>query len=158
MGVGKSSVARHLARTLGCRRIDLDAEIAKTEKRPIAEIIKTRGLAEFRRIESEHLERALAAASSCVLSLGGGTWTIDRNRQLIGNAGFTSIWLESTFEHCWRNISQSRKDRPLARDKESARKLFEDRRALYCLSDWHFVIRPGMNSHDIAQMIVEEIS
>lgn len=158
MGVGKSSVARHLARKLGSARIDLDAEIEKSEKRIIADLIESVGIAGFRLIEAENLERVLSISGDCVLSLGGGTWTIEQNRERIIEAGFTCIWLESTFEHCWRNISSSRKDRPLARDKESARRLFDERKEFYCLSDWHFVIKPGMNSSDVAKMIFEQIS
>lgn len=158
MGVGKSSVARHLARMLACKRIDLDIEIEKAERRPVSEIIEADGLAEFRRIETANLGRILASERGQVLSLGGGTWTIEENRELIKKAGFTSIWLESTFEHCWRNILASRKDRPLARDKASALRLFEERRKVYCLADWHFIIKPGIDSRGIARMIVEEIS
>jgi shikimate kinase len=79
------------------------------------------------------------------------------NRKLLKENGFTSVWLESTFEHCWLNISFSRKDRPLARDKTSARKLFEERQKVYCLADWHFIVRPGFTSFDVARKIADEI-
>jgi shikimate kinase len=65
--------------------------------------------------------------------------------------------LESTFDHCWRNISFSRRERPLVKDKDSARKLFEDRQRFYCLADWHFVINPGHNSFEVAKQIAEEV-
>jgi len=70
---------------------------------------------------------------------------------------FTTVWLESTFEHCWLNISFSRKDRPLARDKQSALKLFEERQKDYSLADWHFIVRSGLTSYDVARNIVDEI-
>ena len=101
---------------------------------------------------SKTIERVRCAGHS----LGGGTWVVDENRELIKRKGLTSIWLESTFEHCWYNIKFSHKERPLARDKDKARKLFEDRKKIYCLADWHFIIKPEYSSYDIAKLIYDE--
>ena len=157
MGVGKSSVARHLAGMVRCMRIDLDAFIEQHEGRKIAQIIDKQGLDQYRQMETANLRRALEQTKARILSLGGGTWTIAENRELLKEHGFTSVWLESTFEHCWLNISFSRKDRPLARDKQAARKLFDDRQKVYCLADWHFTIRRGQTSLDVARQIAEEV-
>ncbi|MBK9767717.1 MAG: hypothetical protein IPP63_12240 [Chloracidobacterium sp.] len=92
-----------------------------------------------------------------VLSLGGGTWTLERNREIIKRSGLTSVWLESTFEHCWLNVAFSRKDRPLARDKKRAFELFQQRQQHYALADWHFVVRPDSTSFDVAKQIIEQI-
>jgi shikimate kinase len=156
MGVGKSSVGRHLAQILKAERIDLDFFIEKNEKRKISEIIDLDGEAAYRTIESANLRRLLDEHDAQVISLGGGTWVVDENRQLIKEKGLTSIWLESTFEHCWYNIKFSHKERPLARDKEKAKKLFEDRKKIYCLADWHFIIKPEYSSYDIAKLIHDE--
>jgi shikimate kinase len=157
MGVGKSSVARHLEHITGCRRFDLDSLIEETSGRRLAEIIDSDGINKFREIETAALKNALDAGGGCILSLGGGTWTVAANRELIITKGFTSIWLESSFEHCWFNIKFSRKERPLARDKEKAKKLFEERQRIYCLADWHFLVRPGLNSYDIAHQIADQL-
>ena len=157
MGVGKSSVARHVAHKLGVRRVDLDYVIEEKAGRTIAEIIDADGIDAYRRTETAALIRVLNDPSTVVLSLGGGAWTIEQNRALLKNSGFTSIWLEATFEHCWLNIAFSRKDRPLARNKQAALKLFEEREKIYCLADWHFVIRPDFTSWEVAKQIVEEI-
>src|SRR5687768_673460 len=133
MGVGKSSVARHLSNILRCRRVDLDFFIETNEGRKIAEIIDTDGVDHYRTLETKNLERFLDESNARILSLGGGTWTVAANRELLANKGFTSVWLESTFEHCWLNITFSRKDRPLARNKQNALKLFEERQKVYCL-------------------------
>lgn len=156
MGVGKSSVGRHLAQILKTERIDLDFFIEKNTKRKIAEIIDADGEAAYRALETANLRLLLDQSDAQVVSLGGGTWTLADNRELIKNKGFTSIWLESTFEHCWYNIKFSHKKRPLARDKQKARKLFEDRKKVYCLADWHFVIKAEYSSYDIAKLIHEE--
>jgi shikimate kinase len=157
MGVGKSSVARHLAYLLGCEKIDLDHFIEENENREIADIIKDVGELQFRRIETENLRKLLQEERAPILSLGGGTWTIPENRELIKQHGFVSVWLESNFDHCWQNIKFSKKERPLAQDKRQARRLFEEREKIYCLADWHFIIKPGSTSFDIANQIAEEI-
>lgn len=157
MGVGKSSVSRHLAQRLKCRQIDLDAFTEAREKRRIAEIIDTDGLEYYRSLETRNLEQLLGESDARILSLGGGTWTVPANRELLKTHGFTSVWLESTFEHCWLNITFSRKDRPLARDKQSALKLFEERQKDYCLAEWHFVVRPDFTSYDVARNIADQV-
>jgi len=156
MGVGKSSVGRHLAQILRADRIDLDFFIEKNEKRKIAAIIDTEGESTYREIETANLRKLLDETGAQVISLGGGTWTVDANRELIRAKGLTSIWLESTFEHCWYNIKFSHKERPLARDKSKAMQLFEERKKIYCLADWHFIVKPEYSSYDIARLIYEE--
>ena len=92
-----------------------------------------------------------------ILSLGGGTWTIPENREIIREHNLTTVWLESTFDHCWLNIRHSRKERPLARSKDAAKKLFDERQSLYCLADLHFIVRPEYSSYEIAHQIIEQI-
>jgi shikimate kinase len=157
MGVGKSSVARHLSVLLDCDRIDLDNFIELNEGRLIHEIIDTDGLPAYRSIETKNLQRALTESDAQIISLGGGTWTVAKNREMLKASGLTSVWLESSFQHCWHNIRRSKKDRPLARDKEAAVKLFDDRQKVYALADWHFIIRPEFNSYDVARRIAEEV-
>ena len=158
MGVGKSSVARHLAHLLKVHRVDLDTLIEESEKRTVTQIIDADGVERYREIETENLKKALESPGVPIVSLGGGAWTIPANRRLLKEHGYTTIWLESTFEHCWLNISFSHKDRPLARDKAGAEKLFEERQKVYCLADWHFVIRSGSTSYDVAREIADELS
>lgn len=157
MGVGKSSVARHLANMLRCKKVDLDMFIEDNEGRRIAEIIDKDGEAEYREIEARNLQKLLDTSDVRILSLGGGAWTVPQNRTLLKEHGFTSIWLDATFDHCWRNITFSRKERPLARNKQKALKLFDDRQKVYCLAEWHFVIRPDFTSYDVARLMKEEV-
>ncbi|MBC7899092.1 MAG: shikimate kinase [Saprospiraceae bacterium] len=157
MGVGKSSVARHLSYLLRCERIDLDNVIESSERRKIAQIIDSDGVEAYRRIETDNLKRSLQRTDIRILSLGGGAWTMPENRDLIREHGLTSVWLESTFNHCWNNIHFSKKDRPLARNKDSALKLFNERQEVYCLADWHFIVRPDLTSYDVAVQIQDEV-
>lgn len=156
MGVGKSSVARHLSVLMGCERADLDSVIESAQHRKIPEIIAAEGEAGYRRIETQALKEVIEREVPQIISLGGGTWTVAENRRLIKDSGYTAVWLESSFEHCWMNIRHSKKERPLATNKEQARRLFDQRQKLYCLADWHFVVKPDHTSFDIAKQIFEE--
>ncbi len=157
MGVGKSSVARHLSHLLDCQRVDLDSVIQESEQRTIAEIINTEGESNFRKIETKNLQNILIGNDAKILALGGGAWTIEENRRLIKQYNFTSVWLETGFEHCWFNIRLSKRERPLAKNKIQAEKLFKDRQKYYCLADWHFIVKPQLTSYEVARQIAEEI-
>jgi len=59
MGVGKSSVARHLSNLLNCKRLDLDYFIEEHEGRKIAQIIDSDGEEKYRQMEAKWLKQAL---------------------------------------------------------------------------------------------------
>jgi shikimate kinase len=158
MGVGKSSVARHLAHLVKAKRLDLDTLIEETERRTVPNIIDAEGIEKYREIETLNLRSALDRRDIGILSLGGGAYTTPLNRELLKQHGYTTIWLESTFEHCWLNISFSHKERPLARDRAAAEKLFQERQEVYCLADWHFIVRPGYTSYDVARQIAADLT
>ena len=157
MGVGKSTVAKCLSYILQSERIDLDRFIEEKEARTIPEIINIDGIENYRQIETQYLKQVLAETDSRIIALGGGAWITDENRQIIKNNNCVTIWLESTFEHCWRNINISKQERPLAKDRLSVQKLFEERQKIYCLADWHLVVKPELTSLDLAKFIAEEI-
>lgn len=157
MGVGKTSIARHLAHLLRCERLDLDSLIEANEKKSVGRIIDEQGIDAYRRIETDNLRLALARTNARIISLGGGAWTVAENRDLIRHEGVTSIWLNASFTHCWNNIRFSKKERPLARDKASARLLFDERKDVYALADWHFVVKQDLTSFEIARQIVDEV-
>lgn len=157
MGVGKTTVARHLSYILRTKKIDLDTFIESNEKQTIFEIVENHGIARFRQMETESLSRILIESDAKIIALGGGAWTTAENRDLIQQHECMSLWLEATFAHCWRNISLSKRKRPLARNKKEAKKLFDERLNFYCLADWHFIVRPDLTSFDIARQIAEEV-
>lgn len=157
MGVGKSTVAKCLSYILNTERIDLDRFIEDKEGRTIPDIIREDGEDKFRSIETYYLQEILAQSDSRIIALGGGAWITEENRRIIKNNNCVSIWLESTFEHCWRNINISKQERPLAKDKLSVKRLFEERQKVYCLADWHLIVKPELTSFDLAKFIAEEI-
>lgn len=82
MGAGKSSTGRRLARHLGERFADTDAEIAR-EHGAIPELFETVGEAAFREIEREVVQRELRSGG--VIALGGGAVLDDGTRSALAD-------------------------------------------------------------------------
>jgi hydroxypyruvate reductase len=130
MGSGKSTVGRILAERLGWDFVDLDAEIENAEACTIASIFEDRGEPEFRRIETDMMRRwvrRIEGGIPTVVALGGGAFVHTGNFDLIENHGI-SIWLDCSFEEIMRRLGDIPMDRPLARDPEMFRTLYEERR------------------------------
>jgi shikimate kinase len=134
MGSGKTTVARRLADRLGWEFVDLDAEIEAREGFPVTHIFETRGEAEFRRIESEMLDRwrrRVETGMPTVIALGGGSFAQPAIFELLSHHGI-SIWLDCSFSTITARLDKAqRESRPLARDPEAFRKLYEERRPFY---------------------------
>jgi shikimate kinase len=136
MGCGKTTVAKTLARQMGCTIIDLDSFITEREGRTPAEIIAQDGEPSFRSIETRALGDALENGDSRVISLGGGAWTVEANRALVAQQDCFSVWLDAPFELCWERITANAKTiRPLAPNRETAQRLHESRRPSYLLAE-----------------------
>src|ERR1043166_2959380 len=135
MGCGKTTVAKELARQLGCKFIDLDSFISERQGRSPAEMIQADGEDSFREIETLALRDVLQDKHAQVIALGGGTWTIPANRTLIALHDCLSVWLDAPFELCWKRIDAAHAPRPLAPDRETAQARFESRRADYATAE-----------------------
>ena len=135
MGAGKTTIAAKLAEKLDCQSVCLDEIIETTERRPIAELFEKFGETVFREIEAAALREILASKTIRVIALGGGTWTIEENRQAVLEADFAGVWLDAPFELCWARIKKGNGLRPLATKKTEARKLFNKRRKIYADSE-----------------------
>ena len=161
MGSGKTTVARELARALNCHAIDLDALISEREKRSPASILKQSGEDEFRRIETETLchvlEEQSTGVATRIVALGGGAWTLQRNRDLISAHNGVTIWLDAPFELCWERIEAGGSARPLAPSRERAEKLYRERRPVYELANVHIVISETTAAAKAARTIAETL-
>ncbi len=157
MACGKTTVARELARQLGCDYIDLDSFITEREARSPAEIITQDGEAAFREIETLTLRDVLQKTSARIIALGGGTWTMPSNRTLIALHDCASVWLDAPFEMCWERITSSETTRPLAPDRETALSKYESRRADYALADRTIVISPTHTAETLTVQILREL-
>lgn len=93
MGVGKSSVGRRLAQSLGLDFVDADKEIEKAADQSIVDIFETLGEAHFRDGEKRVIQRLLGEGPQ-VLATGGGAFMNADTRDNIAEHGI-SIWLDA---------------------------------------------------------------
>jgi shikimate kinase len=153
MGSGKSTIGRALADELGWRFIDLDQEIEKQENCTISRIFDTRGETAFRLIETAALRqitRAIDSGRPHVVAVGGGAFLQEQNVELISNKG-VSIWLDAPFERIEKRI-EGQQHRPLARDPQKFRALYEARRAGYGRAEYRIDIADDDAAHAVAQI------
>ncbi len=132
MASGKTTIGRLLADELGWAFADLDEDIASAQGVAIADIFDTRGEEEFRRIERAAIRKRVSQierGQPMVVALGGGTFVPEANQELLIDNGIT-VWLDCPFDHVCARIEGST-HRPLARDAEKFKQLYNDRRAAY---------------------------
>lgn len=154
MCVGKSTIGAALARLLETSFLDLDQFIAAREGESVPAIINRSGEEHFRRAETRALHAVLSGGLARIVALGGGTWTIPRNRELIRERGGMVVWLDAPFELCWERIERAADERPLARERTRAQELFQARRVLYEQAD----LRVQVNEEKSTDETVAEIA
>jgi shikimate kinase len=155
MGSGKTTLVEALGRKLGCQVTDLDSFITEREGRSPAEIIAQAGEPEFREVETVALRDVLENNEAQVIALGGGAWANEANRALVAAHGCLSVWLDTPFELCWERIASSETTRPLAPDRISAKKLYNDRRDSYRLSEQQVKVSIEDSPNTLAEKILE---
>jgi shikimate kinase len=137
MGSGKSTVGRALADELGWSFFDLDDEIESEAGSKIGEIFDTHGEHLFREMESAALAKRVRTVQSGrpqVVALGGGVLMRDDNFELISNNGVI-VWLDAPFELIQKRVA-AESHRPLARDPQKLRELFDARSLRYNQADF----------------------
>jgi shikimate kinase len=133
MGAGKTTVGQALAERLGWSFIDLDRLIESREGRTIEQIFEQAGESGFRRIEQACLQHALDELQTApsVLALGGGAFTRQENHRLLASAAVAVVFLDAPVEELFRRCEQPGVVRPLRRDLNQFRELYESRRSSY---------------------------
>jgi shikimate kinase len=92
MGCGKSSVARLLARNLGCNTCDIDTLIETAAGKSIPQIFAEEGEEAFRQQETTQLKIVLEnKGAPAVVASGGGIVTRPENRELLQNAAQNGV-------------------------------------------------------------------
>lgn len=142
MASGKTTIGRRLADELGWSFVDLDEDIERQAGTTIAEIFDTRGEDEFRRLETAAIlkrVRLIERGRPMVVALGGGAFAQPRNFELLENNGI-SVWLDCPFAKVAERVARE-SHRPLARDLDRCRELYDTRRAAYERADFRIEIQ-----------------
>ncbi len=133
----QASWDRALAHKLGWDFVDVDIEIEEAARKTISQIFEQSGEVEFRRLETEtlkNLTRKVERGMPLVVALGGGAFVQPGNIDILQPKGI-SIWIDCPFEKLELRIAADVVHRPLARDRESLKKLFEARLPGYQKAD-----------------------
>jgi shikimate kinase/3-dehydroquinate synthase len=132
MGAGKSTLGPLLAERLGRPFVSVDAIVEEQCGGTVSELFHERGEAEFRAREEAASAAALLRRPLAVVELGGGALWSERTRAALAESALT-VHLQTTPEEAWERVSGS--GRPLARDADAFRALWEQRRPLYEAAD-----------------------
>lgn len=133
MGAGKSTIGPKLARRLGRRFIDTDAEVERAVGSRVAEIFEREGEPAFRSLEREAIEACCGV--DAVVALGGGAIEPPGARERLASTG-TVVYLRARLETLLARVGDPR-NRPLLRGLPPAaqairiQELLERRRAAY---------------------------
>ena len=162
MGCGKSTVGKILASRLGADFYDLDTLIEQNAGMTIPEIFTSQGEEAFRRMETQTLETFLETMTNrrAVLSLGGGTLTTERSRQLLQGRTLC-IYLKASEDTLVRNLSGQADGRPMlegARDeaalRERIKSLMARRSSIYEAAATHTIQVDALSPDSIAASIL----
>jgi shikimate kinase len=141
VGSGKSTVGRALADEAGWPFVDLDEEIERREGVTVPEIFEARGEPAFRAIETGALRqyvKMVQGGRPHVMSLGGGAFLNEENFNLVTHNG-VSLWLDCPLDRIERRVAGAT-HRPLARDPDKMRELYDARREGYARADYRVEI------------------
>lgn len=128
MGSGKSRIGRELAEITGRKLVDTDELIEKEQGVPISRIFAEHGENYFRELEFE-MCRKTADMKDAIISTGGGAMTFQRNVQAI-KKGAVVVFLDTDFDIICKRVGDA-STRPLFKNRENAKKLFNERREKY---------------------------
>jgi len=146
-GSGKSAVGRELARMLGRTFVDTDARIRDKTGQTPADLIRRKGEAAFRDIESEVVAEC-GKCTGCVIATGGGVILREeniRNLRQNGSIFFRDRELEEIIPTA---------DRPLSSDRQTLEKRYHERYDRYCGTADH-IIRNTHTVREAAEAVLE---
>ncbi len=154
MGAGKTSVGRDLAKITGMDFVDTDELAEQLLGMPAGRAIEELGEQRFRDAEFEACREA-AKLKNTVISTGGGAAVYERNVAAL-KGGAKIVFIDTPFSIICKRVG-SAETRPLFKNRESALRLFNERRSKY-LAAADIVVFGGASVRKIARTIAEELS
>ncbi|PIE59488.1 MAG: shikimate kinase [Desulfobulbus propionicus] len=132
MGVGKGRTARALSRVTGRFAIDTDDLIESLTGKKIREIFSGQGEARFREMERRVAEWIITCVRDTIVSTGGGFFQVEQIRRM-GQVVYLHAEVEQILERLlsYPGAEKEVKKRPLLKDIDKARDLFQKRLPRY---------------------------
>ena len=136
-GVGKTSLGRLLSGRTGRNFIELDREIEKALKLPLADIFSVHGQDAFRRAQLQTLKSLVERHDSFVLTTGGSLVEDAESYDYLRDTCFT-VWLTAEAEDHFHRVIDQGDLRPMTGRRgamNELKALLAKREPLYSLSD-----------------------
>lgn len=146
MGAGKTTIGRRLAKRLGLKFVDADAEIEAAAGMKVPDIFEVFGESAFRDGERRVLERVLKEGHQ-VVATGGGAFLNEQTRVAIKQSGL-SIWLKAEIDVLMERVKR-KGNRPLLLNPDpegTMRRLLQERAEIYKLAD--IIVESNDNTHE----------
>lgn len=121
---GKTTVGKEIAKVFGKKFIDTDDVVVEKKKESISDIFEKYGEGEFRKEERLAIEE-LSKENGLVIATGGGAVLDENNVRALRRNGVI-LFLDRSLENLVATA-----DRPLSKDKEKLKNLFEKRYDVY---------------------------
>jgi len=153
MAVGKTTLAKIVAKKHNLKFVDIDLNIKKKNSMTIAEIFEKKGENFFRKEEEKEVLKSLKK-NNCIIALGGGAFINKTIRENVLKDAI-SIWLDVDIETLDNRIKQNYK-RPLLKKENNQVKLKEIytlRKKIYELAD-HKIECDKLSKEKIAEKII----
>ena len=156
MGVGKTSLGRHIGEVTERQHLDVDQMIQQRLGRPIPQLFKLYGESAFRDHETSVL-RSIQTGNA-VISTGGGIVMKEANWLEMRRLGLV-VFVDVSFSNLVQRLEISKKKRPLLdfEDwKQRLSRLVEERRPFYERADCKVDIT-GLGVEEAAKTVMEAI-
>ena len=154
MAVGKTTLAKIVAKKQGLEFIDIDKNIEKKNDMKIKDIFKIKGESFFRNEEEKEVLKSLKK-NNCIIALGGGAFINDIIREnVLKNA--ISIWLDVNIKILKERIKLNNRRPLLAGDNNEVvlKGLYESRRKIYKLAN-HKINCNELSKENLAKKIIK---
>lgn len=154
-GVGKTTVGKRLARSLGRRFVDTDQVIEECESRPLKAILGAAGLDGFRRIEEEQVARL--DCRGAVIATGGSVVYGERAMRQLREHGVV-IHLDLPLEILERRVGDALERGVVRAPGQTLASLHEERRPLY--ARWADAVVPvaGLDHEETIRRILDAVT